>query len=819
MPNQAQEGVIQTLAKISGTVVRARGLLNTKLLSKSAPRCYVKGIKGNSHLVNFFCTEVAEGNHPHWDAEWEYDCIKYRTRDEFVGLKFLVYDGQEFLGGADFDISELTAYRTHSEELELTGVVFQKVKGQAPKKARLWITCSVHKEFLPRFGRPREMLMQSMKSFSRVASICGRIVRARGLAGIPSRSMIYRSSPICWVRCYMSSGKVIQIYRTRCYQDDVVNPEWNETFEFDFDDFGPDNDQPIMLIFDILGSAGKHIVHYDAIWEACHHLGTAMIPVSAIKDERAFAKGEARHRVPLLGECQLIEKRLDREGNIVSEEKALEEEEDEKEEKISRKVKKESWQEMFDRVRNMDMPQISFFGSKRAKEFFHLTTELFAYRELKEMPHSELLDEEINVEEGDSRGAEDDELRHYFEQARSSDGERVKKLTITGEERITTIYGCVNEATDLVSADIAGKSDPYVIVEALTKSGKKEFVYRTRVIDNNLNPQWKEAFYWQVPPDPDNPKIPVALSKLVFSIYDSDESEMLEKLQDDEDDFLGQSTVDIAFMRNEDWLAEDIPLLGCKERPGGYKSTGGFRRYSAISIEVRVERRVMRIVDPVHDFDAELLRIPRHHESRPMHPPEFKGYRDWSQVQAPSCSGVVARTAQQVLSLRDNNKLLDVAKENAKQTGKWLESRQIKPFVAPLVPSSQPRPSSSSGMGELEKMKREEKTVRRNWKALRQNWDEKLHQAQADMRSLDHVNRLPPMRRTGSLPMMQSRFGDNYEQFIHDPFEEQARRARKWIPPDFDSDSRCGDLVRHHFKKKPLLHEYTQRRDVQSTTL
>jgi len=138
----------------------------------------------------------------------------------------------------------------------------------------------------------------------------------------------------------MSSGKVVQIYRTRCYQDDVVNPEWNETFEFDFDDFGPDNDQPIMLIFDILGSAGKHIVHYDAIWEACDHLGTAMIPVSAIKDERAFAKGEARHRVPLLGECQLIEKRLDREGNIVSEEKALEEEEDEKEEKTSRKVKK-----------------------------------------------------------------------------------------------------------------------------------------------------------------------------------------------------------------------------------------------------------------------------------------------------------------------------------------------------------------------------------------------------------------------------------------------------------------------------------------------
>merc|ERR1711924_24395 len=130
------------LSKISGKIKNARGIMNTKLLGKSRPRCYVKGIKGTSHLVTFFCTEEAEGNNPSWNATWEYDCLKGRGRDDYVGLKFVMYDDDVFLGGCDFDLSEIAAYQEVNEELEMTGVVVHKAKGYTPKKAHMFVSVS-----------------------------------------------------------------------------------------------------------------------------------------------------------------------------------------------------------------------------------------------------------------------------------------------------------------------------------------------------------------------------------------------------------------------------------------------------------------------------------------------------------------------------------------------------------------------------------------------------------------------------------------------------------------------------------------------------
>eukprot|EP01119_Soliformovum_irregulare_P010629 TRINITY_DN2625_c0_g1_i12.p1 TRINITY_DN2625_c0_g1~~TRINITY_DN2625_c0_g1_i12.p1 ORF type:complete len:132 (-),score=60.96 TRINITY_DN2625_c0_g1_i12:24-419(-) len=43
---------------------------------------------------------------------------------------------------------------------------------------------------------------------------------------------------------------------------------------------------------------------------------------------------------------------------------------------------------------------------------------------------------------------------------------------------------------NLMSMDIGGKSDPFLVLKKATRNGPQE-IYQTEVIDNNLNPQWK----------------------------------------------------------------------------------------------------------------------------------------------------------------------------------------------------------------------------------------------------------------------------------------------------------------------------------------
>jgi len=825
---------VRAFAKISGTVVRAKGLLNTKLLGKSAPRCYVKGIKGNSHLVDFFCTPVSEGNNPQWDAPWSYDCMKNRSRDEFVGIKFVVYDGEEFLGGADFDLSEISAYVTTSEEMELLGVVLKQITGHAPpKKARLFIECSVERKFVPPFERPHKCLMDSMRSRSHVLSICGRIVRARGVAGKDGKRDKDRSWPMCFVRAYMNSGQMIDLFHTKC-DSSVVDPNWNTTFEYDFSD---ENDQPLMLIFDLFGSGGKQRDDIDSIRNGKNpdHLGTAMIPVNSLTDEDAFARGNGRMHLALLGECQIYEKRLERDAGRAAKEaqQAL----DNKDKPLAKK----SWMDKY------SVPSMSSLWNTPVlvdeSNTHHLTVELFADRENVPMPRHELLHDSIVVEEGDIFGPEgeqrdenpDEELKSYFGQV-DADGERVKRLEITAEERITSIYGRVKTGCDLIASDIGGRSDPYVIVEALSKFGTFEFVYRTRYIRSNLNPSWGEGFFWEVPRDPENEKIPMPLSKLQFSIYDSDDGQVFEAAgggNGSEDDFLGQCSVDITTMRNNDYLSEEVPLLGVKTRPGGYKSQGGFRRYSTIGVEVRVERRVVRIVSPQHDYDRSLLDCHRHNESRAMLPPAVKGYRDLSQLVALKDPGWLDTPAGTVVTLRDTRQLLELARYHSKQrdvqTGNtgWMA---VRPATTPW--NSMPMTPLNTGLHKSHKESWEEdsddggkvveaRVVRRDWKALTQSWKDKMRDSQESLRELDYVNRMPPMHRTASLPSLAmgagTRFGENYERLIMDPFEENAKKSSKFIPPVFENlnTSMSGSVLKG-MRQKPGMANSSMRRNIRT---
>jgi hypothetical protein len=790
---------VRLITRVSGKIWRAKGLLNSKLMGKSVPRCLVKGIKGNSHLVDFFSTDVGKGQDPQWDASWSYDCLQNRSHEEFVGLKFICYDGEDFMGGADVDISELPVDRDIEEELELTGMVFSGAKGQAPKKARLFIAVSVSKWPVPVLPRPRLMLLNSVKSVTRTTAICGRIVRGRGMRP--------RSAAMCFVRCYMLSGRIIDMHVTRACPLDMVDPQWNETFAFDFDD---EYDQPLMLMFNTFGSSESSSSNAAAIFNADDHLGSTMLPVDRIGTEQQFQNGEARAKLRLLDECQQIEKRMEKDaGRAAREAKKAADALNAKKQTLSQRLQQAS-------------KQLSEYRRMRqgASDKWYLTVELFAERKETFMPHYELMNESQVVEEADLQLDPDTELQKYFDGGVREDGETVKRLEIGAEERIFTVYGRVNSAMDLIAADATGKSDPYVIVEALTKTGESMFVYRTRYIKANLNPVWHEGFFWKVPPDPDNPTIPVALSKIQFSVYDTDEGQLLES---GDDDFLGHCGVDVSFMRNQDYVNEDIPLLGVKIRSGS-KTKGGFRRYSTLSAEVRVERRVVRIVSAKHDFDAKLLECPRHIESRGMLPPEVPTYRDQSQEVALYNPGEFDSTASTVLDLRDSNSLLAFAKSrHVKQVGDegWLATKHIEPknlhLEPPLHLVNHPslRAVETPDKHLLQEKEKEKVLYRRDWPVLKKDWKQKMGDATMEPRNLDYVNRLPPMKRTGSVPIMATRFGDRYRELSNtmNPFEEDFYSSSRCLAQEFTEQSAMLDTVMEGIRTKPNFGHYTMRRE------
>jgi len=824
---EAPEPTVRVISRLSGTIVKAGGLLNTKLIGKGAPRCYVKGIKGNSHLVDLYCTQTGVGSAPEWEEMWDYNCLATRNRDEFVGLKFIVCDGEEFLGGADFDLSQLSAHKEAVEELELTGIVFAKVQGVIPRKARLFLRCSVERKFMPGFPRPQKSLMSSMRTIDRVTSICGRVVRARGLhnerpkKGLSNKK---RSSPMCYVRCYMMSGKILTVHTTGVAKN-ISDPSWDEIFTFDFDD---ENDQPIMLMFEIKGTASMPAHQVREIFKDGDHLGSCMLLVGSIGDETVYAQGKGRVNLPVLGDFQQIENRLEKE--TVKDEAAIEE-------AVQREKKKGTWEKRLEKA--TAVAAVFGFGAKSTKVHVasFLTVQLFAERGTMPMPHCPLMDEPIMVEEADLDDAPDPELRKFFGQI-DEFGERVKRLEIAGQERAVTIYGRVKAATDLIAADITGTSDPYVIVEALTKHGELLFVYRTRYIQSNLNPEWGEAFFWKVPPDPDNPLIPVSLSKLQFSIYDSDEGQISELITGGggDDDFLGRCGVDISYLRNNDSISEDVPLLGVKAKPGGFKTAGGFRRYSTISVEIRVERRVKRVIDQQFYFDNDMLDVPRHHPSRPMLPPTVKAYKDFSQERPESKQRSFDKTAGKVLTLRDSNSLAKLSfvpgrwRAICGTDGEgWLQSRPVtSPFVAVTAPPAKRKKKvyyeeEDELAVEGDDLLAEVSNYRRNWGALKEDWNDTLMGAQAGhtlkYENLSYVNRLPPFRRTTSTPIIMTRFGrSNYEKLATDPFEDpMIRNLRRHVPPIMLPAGAGSEVATKNLSEKPPLDRYSRRRrDIQS---
>ncbi|CAF4573725.1 unnamed protein product, partial [Rotaria sp. Silwood2] len=115
----------------------------------------------------------------------------------------------------------------------------------------------------------------------------------------------------------------------------------------------------------------------------------------------------------------------------------------------------------------------------------------------------------------------------------------VKDIPI-GYLRCSNLQGVVRafilEAKDLINADIVGKSDPYVKVKV---PGSIE--YRTKTIDNTLNPEWNEIFEFVVEQ--------YESDSIEFEVYDEDLGK---------NDFIGRAQLRLNTLVDNDDINTDV---------------------------------------------------------------------------------------------------------------------------------------------------------------------------------------------------------------------------------------------------------------------
>jgi len=234
---------------------------------------------------------------------------------------------------------------------------------------------------------------------------------------------------------------------------------------------------------------------------------------------------------------------------------------------------------------------------------------------------------------------------------------------------------------------------------------------------------------------------------------------------------------------------------------------------------VKVMRSVMRIIAPSHHYDPSLLNMSRHHDSRSDHELKHKGYRDFSQAQPPNDPGVLDYIGGEILKHKEANTLSLLGKVRSKQdkiiAGEgWLAEKDltVSNWPVPVRPPPEQTPTSPEDEDEAvwkRTRKKEDVVVRRNWKGLKKDFNVTLRESTDSVRVLDYVNRMPPVQRhTKSMPSLAAatRFGENYEALIHDPFTDMETQARKFEPPSLYTESPYGEHtldVLGKFHQKP----------------
>ncbi|CAE8590638.1 unnamed protein product [Polarella glacialis] len=594
------EGYFQRVARVMGKVVSAKGLHKTDRFSKSDPYCVIKGIRSNNHLANIFVTRARMDTlMPEWDEEFDFVIPRSWGLVELVGLKAMVFDSDEtfvsfvgsddFLGGADVDVSTAVTGRVIRHDLELGGLPLSKARN---KKPRLCLEVTVYREVLPKPATLAHQLLTSLRTMSYTRELVGTLCKAKGLQ---NTDIVGLSDPQCIIRVIMMSGEVREIHRSKIMQD-TLEPEWWEEFHVKFDVLN----QPILIAFDVFDSDGP---------ESCErgdHLGSAVFPLRDCEQPAPRQK-----KLLLLPLSQRHETRLTFDGKVdvlsrmtarltrktvaapseIGDSPATPSGRKSTRVSLTDSQLAESAQGQnspgrFSRMALSFKNSLTAAGSESKRPI--LTVHLRTRSKEEEMPHIDLVDQPISV--ADEKDCElclasESWARSMFQPPEQiTCKQRPPRGQLKGLDRVVFVYGVMYGASGLIGKDTSRKTDAYCIVEGVSRIGEKVFIHRTRHIKSTTSPQWAEMFYMAIPEE-------IEISRLIFNIFDHNEKLVRAFSSAEPSDFLGRASVDISYLTAGDLVQEDIPVVGAPTQP--QKTTSGFRPNSSILVEVHVERRVM----------------------------------------------------------------------------------------------------------------------------------------------------------------------------------------------------------------------------------
>ena len=587
-------GHFSRIYRVIGRVVAARGLPNTDARGKSDPYCVVKGIRSNNHMANIWITKAIQNTlSPHWEESFDYVVPAEWGLVELVGLKAMVFDAddyainyqgnEDFLGGCDIDLSGAVTGRAMNFELELAGIPVNKAKG---KKPRLTIVVTVYKEIIPKPAPLMDQLMGSMIQMEYIREVVGKVVKAQALR---NADLVGASDPQCIVRVILLNGEAREIHRTQIIKDNL-DPEWNETFKAKFEH----DEQPLLLVFDIWDADSTT----KPAEESGEHLGTAVIPLLD-----CLPPSSRKHKVSLQGETQLHEHRLAKNGVKLLEAAKVQLDDG----RVSldsnssdRPGEEEKEKPKLSCVDRLTKAAIDF--RERIKSAYYLqkverpnlTVEVRTRKKAEPMPLQCFMDKAVYVADEDDAKAVLKKPEAHWERSMFSppsqllETGRPPRGELSGMQQIVYIYGKIHGCSGLPAADDNQLSDPFCVVEAISRTAGKLFLHRTRVVKQKLCPEFNETFYMPIPQG-------FECNRIMFSVYDRDETmgaiygSQVDPLEEDE--FLGRASVDISYLISGQKLTEDVPISGSFVG-SQVKTTTGFRRVPTISIDLVVQRRV-----------------------------------------------------------------------------------------------------------------------------------------------------------------------------------------------------------------------------------
>jgi len=752
-------GFFSRINRVMGKIVAARGLPNTDTYSKSDPFCVIKGIRSNNHLSNIFISKALLNTlSPEWNEEFDFQIPDDWGLVELVGLKAMLYDAddmainflgsEDFLGGCDVDISNMVNGRTISHDLELGGVSVLKAQG---KKPRLTLVITVYREIIPKPAQPSLQLMSSLENVVWVREVVGSVLRVKNLS--ESQLARRKGEPHCIVRAVMITGEAKEIHRCPVCMDKELTDPQIATFRRRFDTL----EQPILLVFDLWQSENLTICEVDG-----DHLGTAVTMLL-----QCLPPESRKKKLSLQPESQLHERRLDKGGEAHrgSKTPTAGSMRRSTSANVSAIAEIEDQKGVADRMKEMVHKfQKEFFGNQHAgKGRPLLSVEVRARTKTQPMPFIAQLGKYMDV--ADKEDVQDvlglpDWERTLYPVPEVLFAEKNKGVVPRGQffslERITFIYGYVHGASGLPNADAFGVSDPYIIVEAVSRDGDRHFMHRTRYIANKLNPEWGEAFYYRVPNE-------MEVSRMVFSVFDSDESSASALLagqtanSQEQDDFLGRASLDLSYVCSGEVVNEDIPINGSAVKTTE-KLTTGFRKTATVMVEVCVERRLKPVFGEISQESAGT--IPRRKYILSRQPVPERAMLDHAQ-EMPLVRQVDA-LAPEVMEFTSTRQLLSAGRDAAGDVN-WFDipddGRQEEP--------------------EEEELNEEEKELKRHKEAeaLRKEF-ENMKQKKPEFVEVPHgidFTIRHGMKKAKSLPILKTKFGTPAH--IYAQFDQKTARG------------------------------------------